>query len=325
MLLLLLAMPVQAEGGRLRDWLEARRAARTATPSEAPIVVSGDTEGTLVVAGQVRRFLVHVPRGLSLAGPVPLLIALHGGGGHMAYQADDSRYGLLSAAARHGFVVVFPNGYSRLPGGKLATWNAGACCGAARDDGADDVGFVRALVAHLARRLPLDRQRVFAAGMSNGGMMAYRLACELPDVVQGIASVAGTDNTVTCPRPTPLPVLHIHARNDTHVLFDGGAGEVFRNPAQVTEFTSVPETFARWRQRNGCTGPVEKVVERPGLVCEEVTACRAPGRLRLCVTETGGHSWPGAEVTRGEPASTALDASDAIWEFFTTTAAGRRF
>src|SRR5437763_1028874 len=79
-------------------------------------------------------------------------------------------------------------------------------------------------ISKPAGQLNIDRTRIFATGMSNGGMMAYRLACDMPDVFKAIASVAGTDSTTACNPRSPIAILHIHAKDDDHVLFGGGAG-----------------------------------------------------------------------------------------------------
>jgi len=274
---------------------------------------------TLEYAGKTRRYLLYLPGSRAQSDPLPLVVALHGGGGHAELMADDERYGLISKAERAGFAVVFPNGHSRLPRGRLATWNAGGCCGNARDTGSDDVGFIRAVVADVARRTPIDRQRIFATGMSNGGMMAYRLACEAADLFRAIASVAGTEAVADCRPSRPVPILHIHARDDSRVLFDGGAGaDAFLDRRQVMDFVSVPETIARWVKRNGCQASPQRVLERQGAWCERYAGCRAAASVQLCVTAEGGHSWPGAtRVRRGKAdASQALDANDTIWDFF---------
>jgi len=307
---------------RLRERMEARRA--TAPPDEngavsGRIAAPGDHRLSLDHDGLTRRYLVHVPRTFRPDRPTPVVVAFHGGGGGMEHMADDANYGLVSKSESAGFVVVFPNGVSRLPSGMLATWNAGACCGSARDRNVDDVGFVRKMLADLAARLPVDPARVYATGMSNGAMMAYRLACELPAAFRAIAAVAGTDNTLACTPAMRVAVLHIHARNDTHVLFGGGAGQdAFRDRSQVTDFTSVPETVARWSKRNGCTAPPERVLEVPGATCERYRPCADAAEVQLCVTDTGGHSWPGAErVRRGKEApSQAISANDTMWAFF---------
>lgn len=278
-----------------------------------------DSHGRLLHDGLMREYRVHLPPAIDSGRRLPLLLAFHGGGGDMALQADDALYGLRRKADEAGFIVVFPNGVGLLRSGKLATWNAGRCCGAARDRQVDDVGFVRALVERLQQQLPIDPARIFATGMSNGGMLAHRLACEMADTFRAVAAVAGTDNTEACAPTRPVSVLQLHARDDTHVLFDGGAGpDAFRDRSKVTDFVSVPETMRRWRQRNGCQGAAQRVLERPGAWCERHEACAGGARVQLCVTEAGGHSWPGAsQVRRGKaPASQALSANDVMWDFF---------
>jgi polyhydroxybutyrate depolymerase len=262
---------------------------------------------------------VHVPAGYDPARPAPLVLAFHGGGGDAAFMADDTRYGLQREADKDGFIVAFPNGASKLPGGRFATWNAGACCGYARDTGSDDVGFARAVVSALEARYAVDAARVFATGMSNGGMLVHRLACDAADVFRAVASVAGTDATTRCSPSRPVSVLHVHARDDDHVLFDGGAGPgAFRDAHSVMQFVSVPETIARWVQRDQCSGPPQRVLQVAGAYCDVYRSCAGGAQVQLCVTDTGGHSWPGADRVRAgkEAASTALDASAAIWRFF---------
>lgn len=303
----------------LRDLLRERLAARRAGADPGARLPPGDHTFHLEHGGLARKYILHVPAGYDGSHPLPLVVALHGGGGHAEAMADDSRYGLGSSADRAGFAVVFPNGYSRLPGGRFATWNAGACCGDARDRGVDDVGFIRALVATVKTQLRIDPDRVFAAGMSNGGMMSHRLACEAPHLFRAIASVAGPDVTLDCAPARAVSILHIHARDDDHVLFDGGAGPgAFRDPGKVTDFTSVPETIARWVRRDQCATPPRRVLEHPGAYCERYTGCRGGASVQLCVTERGGHSWPGADASRpGQAApSQALDANGVIWRFF---------
>ncbi|WP_133479330.1 extracellular catalytic domain type 1 short-chain-length polyhydroxyalkanoate depolymerase [Cognatilysobacter segetis] len=313
----------QARDGRVRELLRARMAQRAdagVTPvadPDARIVQGGDYRFEIEHAGLRRSYRVHVPRSYRPGRPTPLLVALHGGGGDMDWQADDAKYGLIGKSERSGFVVAFPNGYSRFPGGRLATWNAGRCCGRARDLGIDDVGFVREVVAHVARAVDVDRDRVFATGMSNGGMMAYRLACEASDVFRAVAPVAGTDNTRECRPSRPVSIAHFHARDDDHVRFDGGAGPgAFRDASAVTDFTSVPATIAKWSALDGCTVAPRRVLQVPGAYCEVRAGCAGGSKVQLCVTDRGGHSWPGGRKARGAPPSPSISATDAMWAFF---------
>jgi len=289
---------------------------------EGGAAINGPGDYTLSMdhGGRLRLYRVHVPPSYRGDRPVPLVLALHGGGGDAQIQATDSYYGQIRKSDAEGYVVAFPNGVSRFKGGRLATWNAGLCCGAARDQGVDDVDFIRNVVRHLRSQLNIDADRVFAEGMSNGGMMAYRLACEAPDVFKAVASVAGTDNTSHCAPQRPVSILHIHARDDDRVLFNGGAGQFAgRGREQVNDFVSVPETIRRWVQRNGCAATPHRVLDRPGVTCDRYAPCQGGTEVQLCVTETGGHSWPGGTKPRGGQAgSTALSATDAIWAFFSS-------
>lgn len=304
-----------AQGGTLRE----RWAARQKQGADMPAL----QEFALQLGAHQRHYLLQIPRSLKPGHPAPLILALHGGGGHAAFMADDARYGLRTLAEREGVVLAFPNGYSRLPGGKLATWNAGLCCGDARDRQIDDVAFIRAVVADIRTRIAIDPDRIFATGMSNGGMLAHRLACDASDIFTAVASVAGTDATQHCKPSRAVSVLHIHARDDTHVLFEGGAGaEAFRDRSKVMDFVSVAETIARSVDRHHCTRPPRVVLVRDGAQCERYEPCAEKARVQLCVTDSGGHSWPGADVVRRgkQPASQALDANEVLWDFFSRTA-----
>lgn len=320
-----LTPPAQAQDTlreRLKARVEQRQAERAAKDAQAdPGAKRGDgaAEGglqTLDVMG--RKVLVHVPTGVHPRTPMPLVMAFHGGGGSAAHMAKDANYGLQRKADEAGFIVAFPNGDSKFPGGQFATWNAGQCCGDARDKGVDDVAFARAVVLAIKARFTIDPSRVYAIGMSNGGMMAHRLACDASDIFAAVASVAGTDATTRCTPTRPVPVLHIHAKDDDHVLYNGGAGPgAFRDASKVMDFVSVPETVARWVKRDACVAAPQLVLKVDGASCEAYRGCAGGAAVQVCTTETGGHSWPGTQsVRRGkEGPSKALDANDVIWRF----------
>ncbi len=262
-----------------------------------------------------REYLLYVPKSLPAGQTVPLVLFFHGGGGHMAHAAK--AYGWRETAEREAFVVAFPNGYSRFPGGRFASWNAGACCGDARDKQIDDIAFVKAMIADIQRQLPINPQRIFATGMSNGGMLAHRLACDMAGTFRAIAAVAGTDNTLSCQPARPVSVMHIHALDDTHVLFAGGAGkDAFRDPNKITEFTSVPDTIKGWQQRLQLQGTPERVLNWPGVYADLWHSDDGRTQLKLLVTSTGGHSWSGGKAQRGKTPSKAIDANTLIWQFF---------
>lgn len=291
--------------------------ARSPTPAASGLP-PGQHTLTVSHGAERRTVIVQVPRAGDGA-PRPLVLALHGGGGHAAHMAEDDRYRLAAMAEREGMVVAFVNGHSRWPGGRFATWNAGGCCGDARDKDIDDVAVLRAVVADIAQRTAIDRGRVFATGMSNGGMMAHRLACDAADLVAAVAPVAGTDATADC-RPThPVAVLHVHARDDRHVQYGGGAGpDSVRDRAKVMDYVSVDETMARWVRRDRCTAAPVTTRETPGVACVTWSGCEGGVTVQRCAVEDGGHSWPGGTPGRrgkGET-SQAYDASLEIGRFF---------
>lgn len=320
LLLALAVLPAvcAADETSFRQKIKARRLARQdhAVDGVASLITRpGDYDFSLRHDGLRRQYRLHVPAGYTGDRPAAMVLSLHGGGGNMNFQADDHYYGLISKSDSAGFVAVFPNGYSRLPGGKLATWNAGICCGAARDKAIDDVGFLREVVREVRAKLNIDPQRIFASGMSNGGMLSYRLACEMADTFKAIASVAGTDGTLACTPAKPVSILHIHARDDERVLFNGGSGS---DSASHADFVSVPDTIAKWVKLNACNVTPTRVLQVPGAYCDVYSPCREQAQVELCVTETGGHAWPGGHKIRGgAPGSTAISATDVMWDFFT--------
>ncbi|MFZ1626486.1 MAG: PHB depolymerase family esterase [Candidatus Moraniibacteriota bacterium] len=290
---------------------ENRPAAQLVTPSDFTLT-SGEHE---LKIGEKRKYLLYIPTSYDATQATPLILFFHGGGGHMEQAAAD--YGWKEKADQEGFIVAFPNGSSRLLRQHLATWNAGNCCGYARDQKVDDVGFVRQVIADIERQANIDTGKIFATGMSNGGMMAHRLACDMADTFAAVASVAGTDGTPVCTPSRPISVMHIHAKDDTHVLYGGGAGEdVFRDESKVADFTSVDETVRRWVERNRVDTTPKRVLEVPGAYGDLYTSKQNNAQVVLVVAETGGHFWPGGRIVRGKSPSRAFNADDIIWNFF---------
>lgn len=287
------------------------------TDLPAALAEPGDHYRTIRHDGLTREYLVHVPSSYDGTRAVPLLVSFHGGGGNMEFQASDERFGQITASEQEGSVVVFPNGYGRLPNGKLATFNAGGCCGLAKEKNVDDVGFARAVVADVTQQLNIDRERVFATGFSNGAMLTHRLACEASEVFRAIAPVAGTDFTTSCEPRLPVSVLIINARDDDHVPYEGGAGEQSVDRENMANAPSVPETLTRWLTRNACQPTPQRVLERVGAHCDGYGGCRGDSSVAICLTDRGGHSWPGAQVSRStaEP-SQAISATAVMWDFF---------
>lgn len=267
----------------------------------------GSSVHDIDVDGTRRTFRTYRPADLDPSRPVPLVVMLHGGFGS-ALQAE-ADYGWDAEADTGRFVVVYPDGQRR-------AWNAGTCCGEPARDDVDDVRFVTGAVAAVGRSIPIDPRRVFVAGMSNGAMMAERLACETTTFA-AVASVAGAQ-MVTCEGAAPISVLHIHGTADHHVPMDGSPGEGI---GRVPVHTPVGTSIDRWRVVDGCGRPT---VTAEGTVTTSVAECPSGRAVALITVDGAGHQWPGASKRNSrmkssigaDPPSTAIDATDAIWEFF---------
>ena len=273
------------------------------------IVAANPQVATFDFGGIARTYRVFRPASLKRGAPVPLVVMLHGGFGTGA-QAERS-YHWDDAATRFGFIVLYPDGIRR-------TWNAGNCCGEAERSDVDDVGFLSALIERVALDQNVDRSRIYVTGISNGAMMAYRLACEAPLNIAAIGPVAGTF-AAPCEHPKPTSVLAIHGLADRAVPFEGGLPA--QSYATPLARPAVPAVIARWRTIDGCTEPVSRSA---GNVTEVRASC-ARGRAVELVTVAGaGHQWPGgnppsalgrALLHLDEP-SDALDATATLWSFF---------
>ena len=167
--------------------------------------------------------------------------------------------------------------------------------GEVSQQGVDDVAFLRAVVDDATRKAPVDHRRVFVAGMSNGAMMALRMACQT-SVFRGAASVAGTLVT-SCDQPAS--VLQIHGTADRNVPYDGGRGSGF---ARV-DGEAIPAIDARFRRLDACPAPA---VSRSGKVTTSRADCPSGRKVELITVERMGHQWP----------SSPINATDAIWRYF---------
>lgn len=278
----------------------------TGAPGAKTIPV-GQSSQSIEFDGATRTFTIYRPAGLT--GAAPLVVMLHGGFGNGA-QAERA-YHWDSESDKGHFLVVYPDGLGR-------AWNAGSCCGMPGRTGIDDVGFLTAMVGAIEQQIPIDPTRVYATGMSNGAMMALRLACQT-DTFAAIAPVAGTLLT-DCSRARPTSVLQIHGTADDRVPYGGGPGRAFAADGSArVDGPSVVSVNATWRGIDACGAPVSTT---SGDVTTETAACADGRAVELISVAAAGHQWPGGSRSPvqerfGIPApSTALDATDTIWQFF---------
>ncbi len=271
-----------------------------------PTFPVGSSTQTITVDGVSRTYVLYRPASVSGRSAVPLVVMLHGGFGSGPQAEQD--YGWNAEADGHRFVVAYPSGLNR-------AWDVGGgCCGMPGTAHVNDVGFITSMVSAISHRLAIDPRRIYATGISNGGMLAYRLACDT-----SVFAAIGPDSATllgTCPHPSPVSVIHIHGTADTKVRFDGGPGD----GRALIDGPPVPGVVAAWRRTDHCRPPSTNVA---GPVTTTTATCPDGRSVELIAIAGAGHQWPGSaphplreRLLGADPPSTALDATATIWTFF---------
>jgi polyhydroxybutyrate depolymerase len=280
--------------------------------------VPGDHRRVIVVDGRARSYWVHVPPRYDTRRATPVVLAFHGA--LMNGVAMAAFTGLSAKADEAGFVVAYPNGMGF--GEAALFFNASAAPAAAGEAGPpDDVVFTARLLDDLGTVVNVDAKRVFATGLSNGGMMCHRLASELSDRIAAIAPVGGTLALAGVAPRRAVAVIHFHGTADTIVPVDGPRGAT----PPTMRFRSVADTIGAWVEADGC--PAKPVVTRyPDAAPDDGTTVSrtvyGPGRdgaaVVLIEVAGGGHTWPGRTppVTFIGRSTMDVAANDLLWEFF---------
>jgi polyhydroxybutyrate depolymerase len=317
------AAPDGDRARRIRSWsLERMREAEQARAQD-PLF-------TLLSGGRTRDYVVHFPAERDRASPLPVVVYLHGGAGSSRAAYLDR---MNEAADRLGFLLVSPDGTGPISG-RLLVWNSGAqggrsCCGYAVENAVDDVAFASAMLSQVERDFKVDRRRVYVAGISNGGSMAYRLACELSPRIAAAATVAGWTED-SCRPQRPVPVLHIHGTGDLMSPYLGGeTGQLLPGlpppcvgPDRQRVVCTAPSAARRveqWVELDRCTEAPVPVFEKGAARCESYRKCAAGAEVEFCTIKGGGHAWPSgfqyAPVAKIGPVTQDL-SFDQIWDFF---------
>ena len=259
-----------------------------------------------------------MPSGVGAKASVPLVIALHGGLGTSSQFEANS--GLDGLAESNKFIAVYPDGIGNQQDGTgYQTWNGGYCCGPAATQGVDDITFIRMLILEVRKSLAIDGSRIYAMGHSNGGILAYRLACELSDLFVAIGVQAGSNVVSGCSPASPVSVFHLHGTSDTNVPIDGGKGSGVSAAVFVSARSSV-DTMAK---ANGCsdTSPKTLVTSNSDVTALSWIRCQSNTEVRLMTVRGATHAWMGhtsqsasAAAYVGVPYAN-LDATRAILSF----------
>ncbi len=274
-----------------------------------------------------RTFKVYTPSSYDKSSPLPLVIALHGRGGNGESMILVTRKGFNKLAERDGFIVVYPDGVEQ-------NWNDGRSDEEANDrahsENIDDVGFISELIDIMIKDHNADPKRVYVTGISNGAIMAYRLACELSDKITAIAPVDGNIPYMLfpgCSPSGPVSVLAINNMNDPLVPYEGGTIYGHFHRVNLGKVLSVDESVSFWVERNTCS-PIPVVTEEPDRDPEDGTRVIRSQYINetngaevvLYAIDGGGHTWPGGFQYLPQwligKTSRDIDANEIIWSFF---------
>jgi len=214
-----------------------------------------------------RSYLYYVGTGVKPGSAVPLVVNMHGLTNTPQLQEGFSQ--MNPVADTNGFVVVYPAGLN-------ASFNAGDCCGESSATGVDDVGFVRAVVADAESRICVDPKRVYETGFSNGGMMAYQLACNAADLFAAVAPTEGSNETnAPCHPSRPVPLA---------------AFEYLADPVVVP--ATAQASVDAWATQMGCPDAGATTTMEAAFTCQEWSQCENAAAVWYCTLPGGTHYPP---------------------------------
>jgi polyhydroxybutyrate depolymerase len=269
---------------------------------------SGAIAGTIVSAGGNREYLLYVPKSYDRTKPTPLVVSLHTSMSWPTSAMNISQWNLV--ADEQGFIVVYPAG----SGHGAKSWEM---TGSETPSRMPDVIFISDLIEKVEASYNIDKTRIYANGMSNGGGMTFVLSCTLSDRIAAVGMVsAGLDPGWNwCTDHRPVPVIAFHGTADRICPYNGG-------PPKFGDglLPSVPSFMANWAQRNQCgRTPIESAVAAD-VTRLEYTNCADDARVVLYTINGEGHQWPGGKAIAAQwlvgPYSRSIDATRQMWAFF---------
>jgi polyhydroxybutyrate depolymerase len=276
---------------------------------------------SFTVNGKERTYYVHVPPKYAGKTALPLVFAFHGAGGRARLMPRLT--GLSKFADKHSFILVYPEGLN-------ARWNDGNGGKSAAE--VEDVNFVRAILDKVEKSFKIDKKRVYAAGVSNGGFFSQYLCINMPDTFAAVASVAATIEEhiyKNLKPPKPVPILFIMGDDDMIVPYEGGSIGVAGALADKTERRAISAQNAvnYWVKADQCgeTPVISNLPDaRPSDGTHVIRKIYSGGQngseVVFFVIKNGGHTWPSGWQYLPDAiiglTSKAIDADDEIWKFF---------
>ncbi len=324
-LILLLFMGIffraRQQGVGVAEFLATRKAAIVASRSQdltdANIPLkTGMNRVKIQSSGQTRTSLLYVPAIYDANRPTPLVIGYHGGFGQGENQERLTH--MSQVADKENFIIAFPDGVNR-------HWNDGRAKAVEYGTTTDDVQFTKDLIATISQRLNVDTKRIYATGISNGGMMSYRVACEMTQTFAAIAPVSSAmpiEQKDLCKPSGAIPVLMIQGTSDPLIPFNGG-----QMAFDVGEAIPTMDTLHYWQSNNGTSTTAAKTEvidadpnDGTKTTHETFTGSGPENVVEFYKIDGGGHTWANGRQYAKErvigKTSKDFDASEVIWNFF---------
>jgi polyhydroxybutyrate depolymerase len=268
---------------------------------------------SITIDGLKREFITYIPAGIRNQDKPPIIISLHGRLGTAAGQMKFADFKPI--ADREKIIIVCPQGIDR-------SWNDGRGT-PANAKGINDVKFIDQLITYITNTYNADAGRIYVTGMSNGGFMTSRLACELNNRIAAIAVVgASMDEDMGYQPSKPIPAMYIQGTKDPLVPFTGGQ---MKKGAGGTIYGH-EEVLKKWAVVDNCdskpmvTNLPVKVNDGTSVIKEEYINPTNNLKVTGFTIVDGGHTWPGGSqylpkfiigsITKN------LDACEEIWKFF---------
>jgi polyhydroxybutyrate depolymerase len=262
----------------------------TQGPSALPPTQAGDSVRCVSANGLERAYLLHIPAGWTSQEPVPVVFVFHGWG--LSATLAQSDWGLDDVADVANFLAAYPVGVGW-------SWNDGGKIGYAATHNLNESEFVRQMLSDLSTVASIDPKRIYAMGYSQGGMLAYRLACEMSDIFAAIAPLAACMTYGRCQPQQAVSVIHVHGLADGHVPYSGGGPD---------NYPPVESGIAAWVEFSGCTGSAEVESLSDQVTRTAYASCEAGTAVELYTIESGEHRQPGFGFHR--------DLASTFWDFF---------
>ncbi|MCP5495482.1 MAG: prolyl oligopeptidase family serine peptidase [Leptospiraceae bacterium] len=266
--------------------------------------------------GKERKYRIYLPKDYVSTRKYPLIFGLHGGGGTGEHfnKLTTSNY----MADKYGVVMVYPDGWKK-------HWNDGRSKG---DTSINDVGFLDLIVNKMVQNYSIDKTRVYSMGISNGGLMSFRLACERSNTFTAMASVValmGEELSENCKPNQPVSVYLLPGTDDPLIPYQGGDITGPFGKKKLGEVLSAKNTLLFWSKLNGCYGNSQKTVmdtipdDGTSVKREIISQCSNGAEVRMDTIVNGGHTWPQGWQYFGEwvigKTSQEINATEEIFRF----------